>query len=137
MGRDPEKVDMNTKHDSVEEPIRDDEKRSSRKEIADSNSVHSHSTNDTIEEIPEGLEQDTKQAQRTKSSSSSTRTRTAIIVPRAKRRGFLARLTVIPEVERPYDYKNRTKWFITFQVAIAAAAAPMGSAILLRECRPL
>lgn len=56
-----------------------------------------------------------------------------MIVPRAKRRGLLARLAFVPEVERPYDYKSGTKWFITFQVAIAAAAAPIGSAILLRE----
>jgi hypothetical protein len=36
-------------------------------------------------------------------------------------------------VQNPYDYKRSIKWFITFQVAIAAAAAPMGSAIILRK----
>ncbi|KAK4241631.1 hypothetical protein C8A03DRAFT_40986 [Achaetomium macrosporum] len=52
-------------------------------------------------------------------------------VPRARRRGLLGRFTIIPEVERPYEYKNSTKWMITAIVALAAAAAPMGSAIFL------
>jgi hypothetical protein len=57
-------------------------------------------------------------------------------VPRSQRRGLLARLTVIPEVEQPYKYKNKTKWTITAIVALAAAGAPMGSGIFLRESRP-
>ncbi|KAK5019581.1 major facilitator superfamily protein [Cryomyces antarcticus] len=52
-------------------------------------------------------------------------------VPRSERRGLLARLTVIPEVEEPHDYARKTKWTITFVVAVAGAAAPMGSAIIL------
>ncbi|KAK4033754.1 hypothetical protein C8A01DRAFT_49733 [Parachaetomium inaequale] len=52
-------------------------------------------------------------------------------VPRAQRRGLLGRLTLIPEVERPYEYKNSTKWAITAIVALAAAGAPMGSGIFL------
>jgi hypothetical protein len=55
-------------------------------------------------------------------------------VPRAQRRGLLGRFTVIPEVERPYEYKNGTKWIITAIVALAAAGAPMGSGIFLRTC---
>lgn len=58
-------------------------------------------------------------------------------VPRAQRRGLLARLTVIPEVEQPYKYKNKTKWTITAIVALAAAGAPMGSGIFLRKSHPL
>ena len=54
-------------------------------------------------------------------------------VPRAQRRGILGRFALIPEVERPYEYKARTKWIITAVVALAAAAAPMGSGIFLRE----
>ncbi|KUJ11958.1 MFS multidrug transporter-like protein [Mollisia scopiformis] len=72
----------------------------------------------------------TTTVQRTRSRSSSFSPE-PVVVPRSKRRGLLARFTLIPEVEEPYDYKRSTKWFITFQVAIAAAAAPMGSAILL------
>ncbi|KAH9906701.1 major facilitator superfamily transporter multidrug resistance [Xylariomycetidae sp. FL2044] len=55
--------------------------------------------------------------------------RPLIVVPRAKRRGLLAQLTIIPEVERPYDYSNSVKWTLTSFVAMAACAAPMGSAI--------
>ncbi|KAK4985537.1 hypothetical protein LTR66_008133 [Elasticomyces elasticus] len=58
-------------------------------------------------------------------------TRTAVPVPRAERRGLLARFAIIAEVEEPKDYTRRTKWIITFIVAVAGAAAPMGSGILL------
>ncbi|KAI9048757.1 hypothetical protein LZ554_007588 [Drepanopeziza brunnea f. sp. 'monogermtubi'] len=96
----------------------------------DSETIHSHSPSllGSIEAIPNTLD---PSHSRSKSKASSTRSRALTLVPRAKRRGLLARLTLVPEVERPYEYKNNTKWFITFQVAIAAAAAPMGSAILL------
>ena len=53
-------------------------------------------------------------------------------VPRSERRGSLARFAVVAEVTNPYHYKNSKKWFITFTVAVAAAAAPVGSAIILR-----
>lgn len=69
------------------------------------------------------------EAQRGASRASSTRSRALSVVPRSQRRGLLAKLAVIPEVQRPYDYSNRTKWTITLIVAVAAAAAPMGSAI--------
>ncbi|KAL2156993.1 hypothetical protein VTH06DRAFT_8825, partial [Thermothelomyces fergusii] len=62
---------------------------------------------------------------------SSAFAHTNAVVPRAQRRGLLGRLTLIPEVERPYEYKNSTKWTITAIVALAAAAAPMGSGIFL------
>ncbi|KIX00860.1 uncharacterized protein Z518_09925 [Rhinocladiella mackenziei CBS 650.93] len=51
-------------------------------------------------------------------------------VSRPKRRGLFARFALIAEVTEPTDYKNRTKWFITFIVAVAAAAAPVGSGII-------
>lgn len=54
-------------------------------------------------------------------------------VSRAKRRGLFARFTVLAEVEEPKHYARRTKWFITFIIALAAVAAPLGSAIILRE----
>ncbi|KAI1262654.1 major facilitator superfamily transporter [Xylariaceae sp. FL1019] len=63
------------------------------------------------------------------SRASSMRSRHVVPVPRAKQRGFLSWLSVIPEVDRPYNYQDGTKWFITLVVAVAAAAAPMGSAI--------
>jgi len=52
-------------------------------------------------------------------------------VPRSERRGLFARFAAIPEVTEPHHYPNTTKWLITFIVAISAAAAPMGSAIIL------
>lgn len=55
----------------------------------------------------------------------------AIIVPRSRRRGLLARFALIPEVENPEHYARRTKWFLTFIVAFCAMAAPMGSAIVM------
>lgn len=53
-------------------------------------------------------------------------------VPRDRRRGLCGRFTVVAEVEIPKHYARGTKWFITFVIAIAAMAAPMGSAIFLR-----
>jgi multidrug resistance protein len=55
----------------------------------------------------------------------------AVLIPRAQRRGLLARFTLIPEVENPYHYTRNTKWLITFVVAFCAMAAPMGSAIVM------
>jgi hypothetical protein len=54
-------------------------------------------------------------------------------VPRGERRGLFARFCLVAEVVEPWDYKGSTKWWITFVVAIAAAAAPVGTAIILRE----
>lgn len=56
-----------------------------------------------------------------------------IPVPRSKRRGLFAQFTLLAEVENPKTYPRRTKWFITFIVAVAAAAAPMGSSIFFRK----
>lgn len=69
---------------------------------------------------------------RAESRASSTRSRPLIIVPRAERRGLFAQLTLIPEVERPYDYSRKTKWTITAIVALAAAGGPIGSNIMYR-----
>ena len=66
--------------------------------------------------------------------AASVLSRTITVVPRSKRRGLLGRLTIIPEIERPYNYANSTKWVITLIVALAGAAAPLGSAIFFREC---
>ena len=54
-------------------------------------------------------------------------------IPHSKRRGMLGRFTFIAEVEEPKHYDRKIKWFITFNVAFAAIAAPMGSAIIFRE----
>lgn len=54
-------------------------------------------------------------------------------VPRSKRRGLFGRFTVVAEVDEPKHYPRRIKWYITFVVALAAVAAPMGSAIIFRN----
>lgn len=54
-------------------------------------------------------------------------------VPRAQRRGLLATLTILAEVEEPKNYPRRTKWYITCVIALAAAAAPLGSTIFFRK----
>lgn len=54
-------------------------------------------------------------------------------VPRSKRRGLFGRFTLLAEVEEPKHYSRRKKWWITFVVALAAIAAPMGSTIIFRR----
>ena len=56
-----------------------------------------------------------------------------IEVARADRRGLFGRFTLVAEVQEPKHYPRGTKWFITFVVALAAVAAPMGSAIFFRK----
>lgn len=53
-------------------------------------------------------------------------------VPRSKRRGLFGRCTIVAEVQEPKHYSRRIKWYITFVVALAAVAAPMGSTIIFR-----
>lgn len=53
-------------------------------------------------------------------------------VPRSQRRGLFARLTILAEVEDPKHYSQRVKWYITFVIALAAVAAPLGSTIIFR-----
>lgn len=84
---------------------------------------------DTIQAIPEDPTPNVPATQ--VQSRSPSYMPEAIVVPRSERRGLLARCTLIAEVESAYAYKPLTKWFITFLVALAAAAAPIGSAILL------
>lgn len=110
---------------------------------------HSISEKDVLHDVP--LEE--KQATRTVHDDSQSETTTIVDVetapaesnverirsvkqplvkvPRAKKRGLFATFAAIPEVTEPYHYPNKTKWLITFIVAMAAAGAPVGSAIVL------
>ncbi|KAH6690565.1 multidrug transporter of the major facilitator superfamily [Plectosphaerella plurivora] len=63
------------------------------------------------------------------SRASSARSRPRVVIPRSKQRGLFARFTVIPELEDPYTYANRTKWCITAVVAVAGGVGPLGSGI--------
>lgn len=58
-----------------------------------------------------------------------TVSRTPTIVPRSKRRGLFGQFAILPEIEHPYEYRNKTKWLITLIVALSAAAGPLGSSI--------
>jgi len=62
-----------------------------------------------------------------------TQRKPIVKVPASQRRGLFARFAVVAEVTEPLDYTNNVKWFITFIVSIAAAAAPLGSSIIFRE----
>jgi hypothetical protein len=103
-----------------------------RESIGDGDSDHSLPTSpmDNIEPAPV---ETIGHASHSKSRSSSVQTRPMSVIPRSERRGLFGRLTVIPEVERPYEYKLKQKWLITLFVALAAAAAPMGSSVFYRE----
>ena len=105
-------------------------------------SVHSHSTKDEEDEIaqappilgePTGILEEKPCSRR----ASSTRSRPLSVIPRSKRRGLFGRFTLIPEVENAYTYKRSTKWMITFVIALATAAAPLGSSIFYRKSRVL
>ena len=64
-------------------------------------------------------------------SLASSTTPEPVKVPRGKRRGLFARLAVIAEVEEPHHYSRKSKWMVTFIIAVAGAAAPMGSSVIL------
>src|SRR5947207_3269743 len=87
-------------------------------------SVASSSSPSTVVADNEGLENGASALSR-----ANTPRLCAVKVPRSRRRGLLGRFTLVAEIENPYDYGNSLKWFITFIVAFAAAAAPTGSSI--------
>lgn len=131
---DSEKADLEANNQDVvpsqlheKSMSRDDD---SKKDQVDEDSLHSRASSLQVEEGPVAEE---AHVPRSKSRASSTRSRTLSIVPRSQRRGLLGKLAVIPETNRPYDYANKTKWLIVLIVAIAAAAAPLGSAIFFRK----
>ncbi|EME82589.1 uncharacterized protein MYCFIDRAFT_187941 [Pseudocercospora fijiensis CIRAD86] len=55
----------------------------------------------------------------------------AIPIPRPSRRGLLSKFCCMDEVTNPYALPRKKKWTITAIVALAGAAAPMGSSIVL------
>ncbi|KAK4946029.1 hypothetical protein LTR10_014831 [Elasticomyces elasticus] len=99
---------------------------------ADSQSVHSvthsiaQSEQSTVADSTVDIEVADDVLQRT-----ITPKKPLVNVSRSARRGLFSRFALVAEVTEPYDYKDSTKWFVTFIVAVAAAAAPIGSAIIL------
>lgn len=59
--------------------------------------------------------------------------REPVVVPRLRRRGLLGQFALLAEVDNAQLYPRRTKWFITFIVAVAGATAPMASSIFFRK----
>lgn len=112
---------VSTEEDGEEPPIASDHSPDS--------SSHSEHTTDTIVPVPAS---NAVEVTKTRSRATSVQSHMSV-VPRSKRRGLLGRFTIIPEVENPQEYGRRTKWLITFLVALAAVAAPMGSAIFYRK----
>jgi multidrug resistance protein len=55
----------------------------------------------------------------------------------SQRRGLLASFALIPEVKHPTAYPRKIKWLITATVALSAAVAPMGSAIVMPALLPI
>lgn len=95
----------------------------------------SHSSNDSERTLPDdGDDHQTatpaRDLSRAQSSIRSVR-QEPIKVPRKQRRGLLGRFTIISEVTVQYDYPRRTKWMLTFVIAVAGAAGPMASSIVL------
>ncbi|KAJ8116155.1 hypothetical protein OPT61_g2364 [Boeremia exigua] len=91
----------------------------------DSESIHSHaSTTPTVH-------QDEKNVRPATLTRTTSVTPEAVVVPRADRRGLLARFALIPEVENSYHYSRKTKWLLTSIIAFCAMAGPMGSAIVM------
>lgn len=80
---------------------------------------------------PSSIPAEKKSFKLTRTISTKSQSPSVIPVPLSDRRGLLARFCLTPEIPNPYHYTNKTKWFITFCVAMSAAAAPIGSAIIL------
>lgn len=64
-------------------------------------------------------------------SNKSNLSRKSHTVPRLKRRGVLAQITVIPELDDARNYSTRVKFMIVVIVAFAAVTGPMGTSIIL------
>lgn len=55
------------------------------------------------------------------------------VIKNIRRRGFLSKYVLIPEVDNPMEYPNRTKWTITAVISLASSLAPLGSSIIFRK----
>ncbi|KAI5266770.1 MFS general substrate transporter [Aureobasidium subglaciale] len=86
---------------------------------------------DGIHPVPNHDKHDASSLEKQATASIASEDIDPIFVPKGQRRGLLARVAVVAEVENPKHYARRTKWLITFVVAMAGAGAPLGSAIIL------
>jgi hypothetical protein len=113
-------------HNIQQEPLEDYHSRSHASSISNHDEEkHDHYDAERNDPAPEPLHR------------VSTELGPAVTVPRLKRRGLLGQFALVAEVENPKTYPRKMKWFITFIVAVAGAAAPLGSSIFFRKlfCR--
>lgn len=68
-----------------------------------------------------------------RSTTTSSAPVNVVKIPIGERSGLLSRLSLLYEAEEPKHYPRNIKWWITFEIALAAVAAPMGSSIILRK----
>lgn len=113
------------------DPNGTDEEEQSRRGRSGSHSTrHSEDSQRTEDDFHDHQVPQHRSRSRAQSSVRSVRP-PAVKVARAQRRGLLARLCVVDEITNAWDYSTKMKWLITAIVAVAGAAAPMGSAIVL------
>ena len=112
-------------HNEKEKESEIDPTGSIHESTEDSDSIHSHAS--TTPTVP----QDEKNVRPATLSRTTSVTPEAAVIPRAERRGLLARFALIPEVQNPYHYSRKTKWLLTFIISFCAMAGPMGSAIVM------
>lgn len=120
MSDEEKDVGFEVKPSSAREPEEDRPKTGTSSVISDDDEIHQEQ--DSTQQAPQ---------LHPIASRSSAVSRTPTVIPRRERRGLLAHLCLIPEVSNPYEYSRKIKWTITFFVALAAMAAPTGSAIIL------
>ena len=92
----------------------------------------SQSSKQSSEAVPHGEEAEEAARPQPSRSITSSISPSPVKIRRSARRGLFGRFTLLAEVEEPKLYDRRTKWFITFLIAMAAMAAPLGSAIFFR-----
>ena len=136
MVLDREKIDLHNEKTSLQDAEAREEqaeaatsKENRTSTGADDDSRHSRCSIETIEALPEDGEEP-----RTTISMASTVPPVLTVVPQDERRGLFGRFTLVPEVRNSYAYERKTKWLLTMFVALAAAAGPIGSGILM--CKP-
>ena len=131
-GKDDEKTPAPTPDTLTESPSSSRDKWGTRKETgAEHDDVarpqRPLSSHSTLADEPDNANDGSEALRRI-----DTPKRDLVRVPASERRGLFARFALVAEVTEPTDYSNKTKWFLTFVVAFAAAAAPVGSGIIFR-----
>ena len=132
----------NDSHDTARIPAQKPSQESPKEELPPSDHVDPEASSTSTEPASNDkekteLERELSKAVDPEALGDEETTPVPVKVPRANRRGLFGRFTLVAEVEEPMHYPRKVKWFITFNVAFAAIAAPMGSAIIFRKSRSL